>query len=34
MAVFDKYRTDLAQPAPEGTKKVTVQIQAFTWERE
>jgi DNA-binding transcriptional ArsR family regulator len=34
MAVFDKYKTDLTQPAPEGTQKVTVQIQAFTWEHE
>jgi DNA-binding transcriptional ArsR family regulator len=34
LAVFDKYRSDLTQPAPEGTEKVTIQIQAFTWEQE
>lgn len=34
IAVFDKYRTDLTQPAPEGTAKVTVQIQTFPWEHE
>ncbi|GAB3840091.1 ArsR/SmtB family transcription factor [Kribbella italica] len=34
LAVFEKYRTDLTQPAPEGTEKVTVQIQTFPWEQQ
>ncbi|ADB34904.1 putative transcriptional regulator [Kribbella flavida DSM 17836] len=34
LAVFEKYRTDLSKPAPEGTAMVTVQLQAFPREHE